>query len=95
MIVARSSADSCSKCLVITTPINVEVLHLILDSAQDYWQMKSECLNTSTIFRWRLRPIWQPIDPPSLLQNSLQKGKASVFDTHHRIRPSKSPIFAD
>ena len=33
MIVARSSADSCSKCLVITTPINVEVLHLILDYA--------------------------------------------------------------
>jgi adenine-specific DNA-methyltransferase len=33
LIVARSSADSCSKCLVITTPISVEVLHLILDSA--------------------------------------------------------------
>ena len=33
MIVARSSADSCSKCLVITIPISVEVLHLILDSA--------------------------------------------------------------
>jgi hypothetical protein len=41
MIVARSSADSCSKCLVITTPISVEVLHLILDSAQ--WPYSPRC----------------------------------------------------
>ena len=33
--ISHSSADSCSKCLVTTTPINVEVLHLILDYAHN------------------------------------------------------------
>jgi glycosyltransferase involved in cell wall biosynthesis len=47
MIVARSSAVSCSKCLLITTPINVEVLHLILDSSR----------NDSLIFRIFEKPI--------------------------------------